>query len=344
MKQILIILIAIVLCSCTLLGQKDPYGLEKTKEEIVKLSINVGDNFYPIGYYNNNVVFKSTNDERESSFYLFNEDDYTFTQIFENVIIKGITGSFVMNDLFIFYREIFFPSNEFDYSLFYLQKENNKFFLDSINNADKKITANFTDDNLLIVSTLNFLEYMYNPKDDDKLTIYDLKNVSEGEIEKTEIPCKYCSNGNIVNGSFFFEISNERDDFDNGYEWKDIYKSTLENFTDTVLIAKFSSILAITPDGKYILAERKFDLPNGPRAIIDVENKKYQLLLGRAYHDFTPFYSFKKKKFGFYKNDIIIYVDFPQEYPYDALKRVNDDIPSWRNIEYFDKFKHTPIE
>ncbi len=341
MKQILIILITITLYSCTLLGQKDPYGLEKTKEEIVKLSINAGDNFYPIGYYNNNVVFESTNNERQSSFYLFNEDDYTLTKAVNNITLNEDIYDVRCKDSLLFYSR---STINFEFSYLYIEKENNKFFLDSINNADKKITANFTDDNLLIVSTLNFLEYMYNPKDDDKLTIYDLKNISEGEIEKTEIPCKYCSNGNIVNGSFFFEISNERDDFDNGYEWKDIYKSTLENFTDTVMIAKFSSILAITPDGKYILAERKFDLPNGPRAIIDVENKKYQLLLGRAYRDFTPFYSFKKKKFGFYKNDIIIYVDFPQEYPYDALKRVNDDIPSWRNIEYFDKFKHTPIE
>ncbi len=340
MKQSFIILIAIALFICTLLGQKDPYGLEKTKEEIVKLSINASDNFYPVGYYNNNVVFKSTNDERQSSFYILNEDNYTFSQLFYNTKINN-TLEVKNKDSLIFFTQ---SSYDYEYSFQYIYNGNNKFLLDSIYNSEKDITANFTDNNLLIVSTLSFLAYMYNPKDDDKLTIYDLKNISKGEIEKTEIPCKYCSNGNIVNGSFFFEISNERDDFDNGYEWKDIYTSTLENFTDTILIAKFSSILAITPDGKYILAERKFDLPNGPRAIIDVENKKYQLLLGRAYRDFTPFYSFKKKKFGFYKKDIIIYVDFPQEYPYDALKRENDDIPSWRNIEYFDKFKHTPLE
>jgi hypothetical protein len=122
-----------------------------------------------------------------------------------------------------------------------------------------------------------------------------------------------------VGNNLFFTKSNERDDFFNGFAWQDIYVAPWGRLQDSVKIALRTEIKAITPDSKYILAQQD-DLPNGVRVIIDVQTKKYQLLLGREYEKYPAFYSYEKEKFAFDFGDYIIYVDFPKEYPFDALK------------------------
>lgn len=103
-----------------------------------------------------------------------------------------------------------------------------------------------------------------------------------------------------------------------------------------------SDIAAISSDGKYILARRR-DIANSALAIVDVEQKRYQLLLGREYQRYSrePFYSYLYNKFAFIMDGHIIYVDFPEEYPFDALRRDNPLVPFDLDLT---PYQHPPLE
>ena len=235
--------------------------------------------------------------------------------------------------------------DDYGYGSLTLLSENKTFILDSIYNADKKIHSSFsTDGKFLIVNTLNTLSDFYNPEQDDRIMVYSLDSLKESKVNKEYIPCLHCADGYLVGNDFFFTKSNQRDDFSGGFAWKDIYKAPWGKIQDSVKIAAFTEILAISPDGKYILGTRHFDLPNSPCAIIDVEKKKYQLLLGRDYSKADAFYSFKEKKFAFDFDGRIVYVDFPKEFPFDALRKDNPDIPNWSDTEFYKQYNHEPFK
>lgn len=324
--------------------------LIKTTETIVKYNfsspITKGKNsLKPVGYFNKSILYKYDEYTNWSAkFYLLDENNYEFKQILEVIPNSKRLFFFSTFDSLIFYREAVFNNGDGYSKLFILYKANS-IMLDSIYNADKKIHASFsTDGKFIIVNTLNTLSDFYNPEQDDRIMVYSLENIKEGKVKKEYIPCTHCADGYLVNGDFFFTKSNQRDDFSGGFLWKDIYKAPWGKLKDTVKVAAFSEILAISPDGRYILATRHFDLPNSPCAIIDVDKNKYQLLLGRNYSKADAFYSFKEKKFAFDFGDRIVYIDFPKEYPFYALKRDNPDIPNWSNTEFYKQFEHEPFK
>ena len=78
-------------------------------------------------------------------------------------------------------------------------------------------------------------------------------------------------------------------------------------------------------------------------AIVDVTQKKYQLLLGRDYDDdrSQAFYSQYHQKFAFDMNSHIVYVDFPDEYPFDALRRDNSLVPFDLDLT---PYQHPPLK
>jgi hypothetical protein len=146
-----------------------------------------------------------------------------------------------------------------------------------------------------------------------------------------------------MNEKLFYTKSNQRDDFSEGYLYTDIYMTPWNMFQDTVKIAAYTDIVAVSPDGQYFLSKRCFDLPNRPYAIIQVSTKKYQLLLGRDYSRAKAFYSYRKKKFAFDFGGMITYIDFPKEHPFDALRWNNPDIPDLGNTEFYKQFEHKPF-
>lgn len=327
------------------------YGILKTRETIKEYrfqeSIHPSKNsLNPIGYFNNTVLYSYCNyDNWMTQFYQLNEDNYTFRNILEDLPNSKRLYFFNAHDSLLFYRHSFINDYDDGFSKLVLKYKSKTIILDSIFNSDKKIHSSFSlDGKKLVVNTLNTLSDYYNPEQDDRFAVYSLENIKDGKFTKEYIPCKHCSDGHLIGENLFFAKSNQRDDFSGGFLWKDIYKAPLSDLNDTVKIASFSNILAITPDGKYILATRHFDLPNKPCAIIDVENKRYQLLLGRDYSKADAFYSYKEKKFAFDFEGRIVYIDFPKEYPFDALQKENPSIPKWSNKEFYQQFMHEPFE
>jgi len=77
---------------------------------------------------------------------------------------------------------------------------------------------------------------------------------------------------------------------------------------------------------------------------IDVEAKKYQMLLGRDYFKHKAFYSYYEKKFAFDFEGYLIYVDFPESYPFDALNWRNEEIPDWTEKKFWSNYQHAPLQ
>lgn len=277
--------------------------------------------------------------------YKFDESEYNFKNNFNELNLKGNLYNFSVHDSLIFYKKSRFTSiDDIGYSELILQTKKNIIILDSVYNADKKIHSSFSSDGrILIVNTLNTLSDYYNPEQDDRFMVYHLENIGNGIIKKEYIPCKHCADGYLIGNDLFFTKSNQRDDLSGGFSWKDIYKAPWGKLRDSVKIASFSEILAISPDGKYILGTRHFDLPNSPCAIFDVENKRYQLLLGRNYSKAHTFYSYKEKKFAFDFGGYIVYIDFPKDYPFDAMHKDNPYIPDWTNKDFYKQFEQNPF-
>jgi len=351
LKYILTCMSIVILKISAVNAQKENYNIEKSSEKIVQYKLNnlPIDKQYilvPIGNINESIIFLYKNKNKDIRFYSLNEDDYAFTQIFVNLNLNGNFYDITSNGTFIFYKKAQFVSmDDYGYCTLTLQYGSKAYILDSIYNADKKIHSSFsTDGSFLLVNTLNTLSDYYNPEQDNQIIVYSLKYIKEGIINKEYIPCTFCADPYLVGNELFFTKSNQRDDFSGGFAWKDIYKAPWNNLSDSVKIAAFTDILAISPDARYILGIRQFDLPNNPCAIIDVNNRKYQLLLWRDYSKAYAFYSFKEKKFTFDFEGRIVYVDFPKEYPFDALRKDNPDIPDWNNTDFYKQFEHEPFK
>lgn len=350
-KIVILFSIFFIKISCTN-AQDDNFKLKKVSETIVKYEFicPINNVKYVLRYEGDiekKIIFKFR-EYKNWQIYLYSldENNFTFNQIFSEINVFGNYNNILsIKDSLILYEQKHFQSeSDVGYSELSLNSNGNVYLLDSVYFGYKKIHSSFSDDGkFLIINTLNELSDYYNPEQDDRFIIYSLDSLKQSIINKEYIPCDHCSNGNLIGDKFFFTKSNKRDDFSNGFAWKDIYMTSWNNLDDTVKIASFSSIMAISPDGKYILGTRHFDLPNYPCAIFDVENKKYQLLLGRPYWKYQAFYSYEKEKFAFNVDGRIIYIDFLEEYPFDALRKDNPDIPKWSNDDFYKQFEQEPF-
>jgi hypothetical protein len=335
---------------CHANSQSMSYNLELTKEIIVKKEIKDNENLgVPQGRYGEKILFFRGNADNTFSFFYFNEHDGSFTSDGRKIYLPKERKRYFYNlmDSLIFYSERFRDiNNPFDdgYQRLIIRISDKEILLDSIFNADKNIHSNFsTDGKILLVNTLTTLLHYYNPSQDDQFIVYDLDKLRKGKVHRTTIPCKHCAQGHLIGDKLFFTQSSTPDDFDGGFNWQNIYVAPWGRLKDSVKIAFRADIKATTPDGRYILAENN-DLPNGVCVIIDVQAKKYQLLLGRDYERKYAFYSYEKKKFAFDFGEYIVYVDFPSEYPFDALKsnlqfRIDGSSKAIRK-----QFQHKPLE
>jgi hypothetical protein len=300
--------------------------LEPSVETIVNLPQKGKWEF--AGYFKDSIIL-CMEQENYYQFYLLDENSYTLNPVFQHIKI-GIMpyiSYFSIMDSVIFYFRSQRNSSEDGYSQLYIRYGSKKEkMLDSISNFDKKIHSSYSyDKKYLIVNSLNKLPDYYIPEQDNQFIFYDITHIQTSIINRMTIPCTCCSKGYLINNNFFFTKSNERDDLWGGYAWTDMYLAKWPILQDTVRIATRSNILAISPNGKYILIERQ-DMINSTCAILDVENKRYQLLLGRDYRKYNFFYSYKKNKFSYVIKDKIIYVDFPHRYPFNAIEKEDKNI------------------
>ena len=330
-------------------------NLEKTVEFVRKVDGLKGTTF--IGFDNRRPIFLKVlnQSENEFAFYVLNEKESKLSNFEKSIRLPIAKSDWKTGFLRIekYYNDFWLYTIGYtndDYSLYYqdlwLQFNGNNYKLDSIYNSDKKIHSTISnDEKYLIVNTLNPLSDYYNANQDNQFSVFSFEDIRKtGKIKKEVIPCLFCSDGYMINQEIIFTKSDERDDFDGGYAWTDIYSAVPDQLMNRKKIAAFSDIITISPDGKYILAERIGDLVNGPRAIIDVREKKYQLLLGRDYSKAQIFYSYIEDKFAFQFGDRIVYVNFPKVYPFDALRKNNPDIPHPSNKEFYKQFMHPPFD
>jgi hypothetical protein len=291
----------------------------------------------PIGYFNSDVVYYYDDEKQmKYQFYAFDEEKLLFNRFYKDLrFMYRFLMDFSVKDSFIFYSKNVF-NQTFDANILMLYYNNKDYILDTIENSDKKIIANFSDDGkFLLITSLNELLDYYNPVHDNRIVVYDLDSIRKNKIHKFSITCQYCSNAFLIKNKIYYNKSNERDDFSNGFELKDVYSATWGIFDDTVKIAKNTTILAIDDSAQYILGKRYYDLPNGAPVIINIEQKKYQILLGREYYRMDAFYSKKLKKFAYDHKGTIYYIDLPEKFPFNALDYFLDA----RNTNY-KKFKH----
>ena len=343
------LLIAVVVCVTTLhsVAAQDSGLLIKTKETIEKKNMYAMDRFViPIGRSDFQIV-GGWGSRDTLALCLLDEESYIFLPYFKKMFIAPQRKLYNYNvlDSLIFYSESIFDENDlqnYGYKLLFVKLPNNEILLDSILYWDKSIHSSFSDDGKkLIVNTMDIREDVYNPAQDDQFIVYDVEKLSKGEVEKYTIPCLHCSNGHLVGRTLFFNRAKYEPEEWMAFDWRDIYMAPCEHLEDSVKIAFRSTIKAITPDGKYILAER-YDMSNGDCIIIDVEAKKYQLLLGRYYNRYPAFYSYAKEKFAFDFGEYIVYIDFPTEYPFDALK---ENLQFWNNsFKIKEEFQHKSLE
>ncbi|MEM0941954.1 MAG: hypothetical protein AAGI25_19510 [Bacteroidota bacterium] len=233
-----------------------------------------------------------------------------------------------------------------DYKIYYqnlfLQYEGKDYFLDSIYNADKKIHSSFSaDGRYLLVNTLNTLSDYYNPEQDNRIMVYDLSEIEKGKVGKQYIPCTHCSDSYLIGDQLFFTIG-RKDGYD-GFSNKDIYVAPWGSLKDSVKIARNTDIKAISPDGQSLLGIRFWDRQQNTAVVVDVKQRKYQMLLGRDYAKRKAFYSYHEKKFAFDFKGYLIYVALPESYPFDALEWRNEEIPDWTNKEFWKQFEHSPL-
>lgn len=348
-------LLFLVFLSIGQVSCQNKYSLEKTVELVRKVDGLKGTTF--IGFDNKRPIFLKVLNRLENNFtfYVLNEKESKLLNFEKSITLPIANSDWKTGYLMIekYYNDFWLYTIGYrndDYSLYYqelwLQYKGSNYKLDSIYNSDKKIHSIISnDEKYLIVNTLNPLSDYYNANQDNQFLILSLEDIRKtGKIKKKVIPCQFCSDGYMINQEIIFTKSDERDDFDGGYAWTDIYSAVPDQLMNRKKIAAFSDIMEISPNGKYILAERIGDLVNGPSAIINVSEKKYQLLLGRNYQRARAFYSYIEEKFAFHFGDRIVYVNFPKVYPFDALRKNNPDIPHPSNKEFYKQFIHPPFD
>ena len=330
-------------------AQKHDSILTKTSETINRHNFTYdltesGSFLYSVGRINNYILYEHKHEWKKINFYILKENSYRFEQVFKNFKLDAEhLYSFTIRDSSMFYVKTTFNTKEMEddgYSELMFWYDDKVIRLDSIYYADKNIRASFsTDGKYLLVNTLSELPDYYQPEIDDQIMVYSIDSLKKGRVDMQSISCKLCADSYLVGDQLFFTKSNVPDDLWGGYAWPDIYVAPWGRIQDSVKIAAAADIYAISPDGN-ILTKRK-DLPNGPRAIIDVATKKYQLLLGREYQKAQAFYSYQKEKFAFDFGDRIVYVDFPKEYPFDALNPDNPEVPFDLDLK---PFQHPPFD
>lgn len=321
----------------------EPYSLKTFKADRYSLSL--------IGSVNDTLVFiyENLKDRTEK---ILSLDNNTLVEIssrypfaVQNYVVGlsvYVSDRLIKDELFFFGKDHFDDTDEYGYTKMYISFSGKEYYLDSIYNADKKIHSSFSSDGrYLLVNTLNTLSDYYNPAQDNRIMVYDLSEIGQGRIKKEYIACMLCSDSYLVGNQVFFTIG--RKDGYEGYSNKDIYVAPWGSLKDSVKIADNTNIIAVAPDGKKILGTRFWDRQKITAVIVDTDQKKYQLLLGRDYAGRKALYSYYENKFAFDFKGHLVYVDFPDQYPFDALRWRNEEIPDWTEQDFWNQFTHSPL-
>jgi hypothetical protein len=235
------------------------------------------------------------------------------------------------------------PVDSLPYQDIWIQQEKTNVKIDSypFHYIDKYFKINFSHDGrYLVVNPYTDISAGYWPENDNRFYIYDLGNLKR--IEKQTINCEQCMNANLVGDKIIFvkeiEIGGGRD----GY-YKNIYVAPKNNINDTLKIAHDINLVQISPDGKFILGQKYLYGEYTP-VIIDVASRRFQYLLGREYPMSYSFYSPHQKKFAFDLGTHLVYISFPDTYPFDALNQKATRSSKTEDAAFWKKYQHQALK
>jgi hypothetical protein len=344
MKQltcVVLILAAILTSECQ---PSNTFGLEKSQETIVKFSgpggVNVNDLFF--AGYSDGTLFFSHRDNDSVRIYSMSERDLTWNSISKTFARRG-AWSINYDGRCVFFSEARRTANAEELNI-YIKVSGVTHLVGNLSNADKRIVSNFSGDHSKILfSSLSVSRDFYEPSKDDFINIADISN-SEVPPKITRVGCNYCSSPFLIKDTIFFTKAEPREEFNFDFGYTNIFKSRLSAFADSVKIASYTNILAISDDGTFLVGVRFTDLPNRQLVIIDAINQRYQLLLGRDYGKGVVFYSSQKKKFAILTKGTIIYLEKPRSFPFNSLQKERQRIPEFREKDFYEQFRHADIK
>jgi hypothetical protein len=238
------------------------------------------------------------------------------------------------------------PINQFEYQDFWIQYKNRNFKIDSFpyHYLDKYISCNFSENGKkLICNPYTIISAGYSPDIDNRIYVYELERIDNVDIKKNTLSCERCMNTFLINNTFYYQKEIPIGKGLDGY-YKNIYKASINNINDTLLIAHDIVLKNITPDGAFILGE-KYLYGRLTPVLINVQTKRYQYILGRKYPIENSYYSYQEEKFFFDFGEQLVYIEFPQEYPFDAIKNTSyQRTTKAENETFWKKYLHEPLK
>jgi hypothetical protein len=357
MKKNIIILIFNALCFYSI-GQVDYFELSK---EIIKEKKTDIKNIS--GYDKNKLSILSIDSLGFGILWIYDEH--------ENKVIKGIDilqknkkiiNAYKVDSLLILsgyfnlpdssYAKLStdkLPINELEYQDFWAQLNGKTYMITSFPYfyMEKPVIFKLSVDKKYLICNLYYAGMdILADIEDNVIIIYDLTKLEQNKIVEKRIFCERCYNTFLVNDSLVWGQEFTYYDKDGGeYTYSNIYKAPVNDISDTTILARNTELLDISPDGKYILGKRNL-YGKDFVIIINILAKQYKYIIGRQYPYEKCFYSYEEKKFGFIFNHHLIYIEFPEKYPNDALENFKittkkDDEIFWENnkLKQYDSFE-----
>lgn len=199
--------------------------------------------------------------------------------------------------------------------MYIANKNNYSFQLENSNSFEDEVDINLSSDGRYVIHASYTGIYLKDVRGDSIITIYDFNNIDKPLIK--ELTCKECIKPQIVNEQLFYGKKFYYFPGTDAYDWK-IYRASKLDLPRSELLAEYIEILLVSPDGKYILGKKNLQ-GKDVAVILDVEAKKFAYLLGREYLQFDYFFSPAYKKFAFYTENHIIYINYPDEFPFNSV-------------------------
>lgn len=203
-----------------------------------------------------------------------------------------------------------------DYQDFWIELNGNEKKIKSfpMHYFDKEVYFNICHTRDCIVLNEYVSTYLRSTKSDSIITVFNFQN---GQIASKEFTCKECIKPQIVNEQLFYGKKFYYFPGTDAYDWN-IYRTDKFDIPNSELLAEYIEILLVSPDGKYILGKKNLQ-GKDVAVILDVDAKKFDYLLGRDYLQFDYFFSPAYKKFAFDTENHIIYINYPNEFPFNSI-------------------------
>jgi hypothetical protein len=314
-------------------------GKELLKEKSIYIKQNVNSKLYNIsGYIDNNLLIVF-NDSLDNVVDILSYDENTGETTKSNIILqkenKKITSILAINNNTLIVRGLFnvpdsckqmsileLPSADLEHQDIWALFNDTTYLIKSFPYAysDKVIESKISNDKRYLICNHYYagIDILAEPED-NVIRLYDITRLSEKIVTERIIPCERCFNTYIFGDTLIFgKEFTFTDKFGMDYTYRNIYKSPLSNINDTIIIARDMELVNISADKKYILGKRKL-YGKELSLILNTTMHRYQYIIGRSYNLKKSFYSQMEKKFVFDLEDYFIYLDFENQYPYDAL-------------------------